>query len=879
MGRKQTFLDILVHRLAKLPGEAKIAVALDPQGILDVPDPLLDAGNRDWHVFIYEKNDLALRHYMASLPEGDKRLLIVAVGQKPTGSNGFVVDLSYIPDLIDDATDIIDCSPSGLLSSLVKEPLPPVLFEEPLLSLWSHDIDGLITNYSKYRKFSGKDTVLNRFDAMALALITSSRTLSLEDLANLPSEPVHRLEFYIRVIAESDLNDTGLAVLRNIVLGPDPDQYIQAWCRVERPSLLRFLYFGLTVMRYAVPNGLEELERLGILEFDLRQLGAMPVKVISRIKRDLELQKAIVTETEVYAGLSQDIDKLTKAFKLGSFEDGLKAFAEEQYPAVAYSVGKSILRWLLSSEEGRTALAQWPERDVLSKDIYPKTQFTLNARRLRSLVDRLCWLGTIVSQAPDPSGTLLGLMNVYRQKNIHLSELLFAEATETIRLLKDGEITGIVRSHLDALYQRIETVISKYDAALAGRIGSDFTEYCRFHRLNTQILRNLIQAGSPRKERVWIVILDGMRLDTWDRFIWPRLKEFFDIDGEEQLYLATLPSYTDTSRVSCLAGKLPPFWKDYQNNYTSDHNILLSRHLDLGREESKKKLKILGRAEEKTEQGELDFETAQYRCMIFNISDDWIHHEPGNLVRVNEIIKEKFEKMVLSELIYVDPKDIVVITSDHGFIELKKEYVHKVTGTRAGQNIDDENIKYRYIENERYDTGIAITYDKKKYWTLAIGFTWFERSKQSGKRPRYSHGGISMAEMVIPAVRLRKMAEKKVEVVLTIEPLSEYSPGDIVILPIFVRNQGTIDTKVNLTCRQAGRLLAEENLVLPGGTSFKWDVSITADPKANQVNISAQYTLTGKDKKTEKRQVLIPIKELGSKVEIDTSALDVFDNI
>ena len=84
---------------------------------------------------------------------------------------------------------------------------------------------------------------------------------------------------------------------------------------------------------------------------------------------------------------------------------------------------------------------------------------------------------------------------------------------------------------------------------------------------------------------------------------------------------------------------------------------------------------------------------------------------------------------------------------------------------------------------------------------------------------------------------------------------------------------------VSLNCRLAGRLIAEEDLILPGGTSHKWQVSVVADQKANQVTVSAEYTLPGKKKKTEKRQVAIPIKETGAKIEIDTSALDDFEDM
>jgi hypothetical protein len=135
-----------------------------------------------------------------------------------------------------------------------------------------------------------------------------------------------------------------------------------------------------------------------------------------------------------------------------------------------------------------------------------------------------------------------------------------------------------------------------------------------------------------------------------------------------------------------------------------------------------------------------------------------------------------------------------------------------------------------------------------------------------------------MAEMVIPAVRLKKRIEKKVEILLSVKSPPPCSPGDKIHLPIQVRNQGTIDTTVLLSCRLAGRLVAEDSVVLPAGAGYDWSVSVSADPKANQVSINAQYTLPGKERKSEKRLITIPIKELGARVEIDTSALDVFED-
>jgi len=77
----------------------------------------------------------------------------------------------------------------------------------------------------------------------------------------------------------------------------------------------------------------------------------------------------------------------------------------------------------------------------------------------------------------------------------------------------------------------------------------------------------------------------------------------------------------------------------------------------------------------------------------------------------------------------------------------------------------------------------------------------------------------------------------------------------------------------------SGRLTAQESIDLAAGAPYNWTVSLKVDQKVNQATITAQYTAPGKGKKTEKRHVIIPIKDVGTKVGIDTSALDVFDKM
>lgn len=879
MKKKQSFLDVLDHHLAVMPEATRLAIALDPRRMIEMASPHQDREGRIWQVFYYDRNDLDLRACLPVIHQKDNRLLIVAQGRKATPSSPWMVDLSYIPDLVEEATGIIDCSPAGAVAGLINETLPDSLFEEPLLSLWSHQIDDFIQNMKKFRKIAGEGKVMNRFDAMAVALTTSNSDLSVDSLANLPTTPIDRIVAYLHLAAETEITEGEMVVLQEIIRGSNPDKAIQAWTSVDKADLLKFTYLGLATDRFALPKGTEALRHLGLLAFNPDPMGETPDLVWKSLRPDRQFLQAMTIAVEDASSLLHDVEKLVQTFSFGSFEDGLNFFAGESAPAIAVCLGRRLIEWMIPLKEGRQALANWTGRDALERDSFPKTSFMLKARRYRELIHRLCWLEGTLSQIPDPADNLASLMKAYRDAGIHLLEIKEAEIMDLLRLLKEKSISSILKPHLTNLRERIQRSLDAYDHALAGKISADFPAYQSFSGLNTQILRNLIQAGQPRKERVWIIILDGMRLDTWDTLIWPRLREYFELDGVEQLYLATLPSITDIARLSFLAGKIPAHWKNYHNQFTADHNILLSRCLGLGKDESKKKLKIIARVEEKTEQTELDFDEAQYRCLIFNISDNWIHNEQGSLVQVNGIVREKFEGTVLPELIdKVEAGDIVVVTSDHGFIELKKDRAVPIKDLKLAGGIN-ENIKYRYLTNGIHDKGIPISYGKEHQWCLAVGSSWFERPKLTGKTPRYSHGGISLAEMVVPAVRLKKRPAIRLELLLHIEVPPACTAGDTIKLPVRLENRGSTKITVVLSCWVSGRLAAQESIDLFAGAPYTWMVPLKADPKANQVAITAQYTAPGKGKKTEKRHVTIPVKEIGTKIEIDTSALDVFADI
>lgn len=435
MAKKKAFIDILGDQLGQLPEAVRTVMALDPRCVLTLPSQFLDASDRSWNVFQYFQNDIDLRATWESIKGNNERFLVIATGNLSDTVSPFHIDLSYVPDLVEEADKIIDCSPQGLLSELFEDPLPPNVFEEPLLSIWAQDLGGFLANLKKYQKISGKKAVLNRYDAMWVCLCSSSASLKLESIADLSQEPMSRLFFYLRAVAENKLTDEELSILKDFILGLSPEETIQVWCNLERYELLRFLYLGLAVIRYAVPKGVGELQRLGLLEFDTDQLGDSFGELLDSLRKDLQFVRLITSETEKSRSVAVDTEKLVGRFRFGSHIDALEAFEDEPCPAIIYCFGKALIKLLLASTEGRKALGSWHSEEKLHRDSYPRTPFTHKARRLRNLIRDLSFLEYTLNKAPPPPNNLLDLINTYSSSNLHLLELTIAQAYEIVRLL------------------------------------------------------------------------------------------------------------------------------------------------------------------------------------------------------------------------------------------------------------------------------------------------------------------------------------------------------------------------------------------------------------------------------------------------------------
>ena len=172
--------------------------------------------------------------------------------------------------------------------------------------------------------------------------------------------------------------------------------------------------------------------------------------------------------------------------------------------------------------------------------------------------------------------------------------------------------------------------------------------------------------------------------------------------------------------------------------------------------------------------GYADRDAKELNVLIFPISDE-CHDFRGDLAAFNnkiraDVLGDKAQGIrgILDDLLRrIRPEDTVLLTSDHGFTELLTSEAVSIPvaeAERTGRN-PQEDIHYRFTKGFRPPTSGDVVQSAgiTDIHFMAVGSHWFRREGVTNT-PRYDHGGISLAEVVIPAIRLRRVTEKEARV-------------------------------------------------------------------------------------------------------------------
>ena len=316
----------------------------------------------------------------------------------------------------------------------------------------------------------------------------------------------------------------------------------------------------------------------------------------------------------------------------------------------------------------------------------------------------------------------------------HLLELDLSHAHHDLQLAADGDdelqekgqiyLFGSLdeqRPTIGSLKERVLARLAKLDEALATFVRSAPEQFALGPKSARNLLRSKIdvtqiQAGTLQG-RVWVLVFDGMRFDTWDTVIKPVLAEFFEM--QDAPYFCVLPSYTAFARTALLAGRLPSEWKGFKGNFSDSEPQLFAINMGLNVQEFKSKLRFVTEADTTKARAKLNFadkESTLLNVLIYPISDDACHHFGGDLASFNNKIrvdllgsKSGGVRGILDDLLKrIEPQDTVVLSSDHGFVELLPGdgvQVSKAEAENAGVTLE-ATVYWRYVRRLRSSANV-----------------------------------------------------------------------------------------------------------------------------------------------------------------------------
>ncbi|MDI7259428.1 MAG: PglZ domain-containing protein [Thermodesulfobacteriota bacterium] len=729
------------------------------------------------------------------------------------------------------------------------------------------------------RKLLGPSSPLNRNHILSILLAIRKPTISLQDLlvANLSfSQKVTR---FLSVLYGNEMDEKDEKICREIfaqeVISGREERF--EWFSTSADELAVFLVLYDLFLRQNVPNPSHQIRGLGVIGFDPDILESNASEIVSQLRLNKKAWNGIITLAEKTFP-EGTIGRVVQSLTVQDAAAFVHVAVKESSPLIIYGLLLRVLEEIFGKKE--FSIFYTFEEDIFSK--HPillseaETKYSGDAKALLLLFRNILFLRKTLSVKIPDHKKLATLVDWYVKNKMYRMQLVLTRSMGYIRSIGDQDLRVIVDKYLsEEMGGEIQSVLENLDLQLFALIDHNLDEFLSHPRLSTYILSDYALTKGikfSQKRRLWFLVFDGMRLDTWNEVVKPSLDRRFQV-VQEETYLCVLPSVTDIARISLLAGKPPSKWEGYDRTFTSDHNILASRCLGLSKEDGRKTLRIIVASETDYGQRKLDLDVKPYNILIYNLSDDWIHTFRGDIEQLNETIRGMLERVIIPDIEgRIGEEDMVIVTSDHGFIELSRENEIEV------KSKDQYQVTFRYLKDMSHPEGLIVRFAQPPQYCVAKGRKWFGREK--GKFSRYSHGGISLDEMVVPAALLKKITKPRIEIVLDkIPDLIEGLEDTEFQLELLIRNSGNKETGYFLSAELDTGW--EESL--RGSLTSLEEKSLILGPILSRRSRRLNLTLSYKDAqgKEVKRTYAVPIQvlEKKEKVEIDLSALDKLDKV
>lgn len=312
-------------------------------------------------------------------------------------------------------------------------------------------------------------------------------------------------------------------------------------------------------------------------------------------------------------------------------------------------------------------------------------------------------------------------------------------------------------------------------------------------------------------QKAVILVFDGLRTDAWDEFVRPVLEERYEL-LDSRPGSAILPTETELSRKAISAGKLPADFPPGSKRESELLKAWLKENLGWA-----PNFEIVRDSDTEASGMVVRYVSPQLEYIVFNFTDENLHHNQNDLALIyRSVVGQIVQQDVRSVLRDLPDDALIFVTSDHGFTPMPGQIIPVPSGVVA----DDHDVKYRSArtlqklaapEAEKsvdFDVrvmGIPRTSPSVK--DAPFNYVLFPRSGYIFKRPkgphdpdRYSHGGLSMAECLVPmAVFGPRQAAGRLLNIEALRQVGSASEGEMLELEIVLQSNHSFTADLPFT--------------------------------------------------------------------------------
>jgi len=922
-----TPVDVFQKWLSGRSDHARVAVAIDGDRLLADAGVLgkeivTDRLGRNWRLVVFRGDDLAFRLAFRKA-RLEKNVLIVLARSTDAQSK---IDVSYVTDILaaNEGGPPLDLSVPAVFRQICPKINFPVAeirrFKDALLGR----LDVVPRAAEKIVERWGRPDDWGRGQVAALVLLTQHADWTLSDIWPDEIDPATALVHGLRVLLSVPPESPDLPIIRqmlNDAVYPQVREHC-LWFDLPVEDVAAYVLMRAFAQDFKLQNPMVQLAGLNIfpLEMPLDKLEAMSGKVVAAMRASATVWRLVEKRAEEFITptRSQKLAALIPADVTGRT---IRALASPTM-LFLYLRQRLLAFFTKSSESNLGWTAELASNPVLKADFADQIgrhrQCLAAARLLQNIYEIEGRLATTVPTFAHADG----LLDWYVSSGHYGIELEASRALHNLNATEDEDISKAGQQYLlglgdelapspGSLGFRVRQRLDRLDADLAMFVQSDPSRLANDSRSIVGFLKGgldgvltpILSGDSDR--RVWVLIFDGMRYDTWERVVQPLLGEHFSISGGPRF--CALPSYTLYARTSLLAGAPPSSWTADKAATSRDEAALFAKNIGLGKHEVKDKLRFVTDADTTKARAVLGFTDKSAKpvnILIYPISDE-CHDYKGDLASFNSKIRQDILgdpttgiRGVLDDLLQrVKPGDFIFATSDHGFIELPPDTALVVNQAEvtSHQAKFTETVFYRYAKRFKpyaMSPAVAVEAGTELHY-LCVGRQWLKR-EGVGTPIRYSHGGLSLSEVVIPAYRLERVTTKFAAVEVSGLPVviavDEDQDFDLVIN---VRNKGNMDTNYDLVIRTNldDQLLKQSATLAPAASqplkcrihgSYKVKPTGEMDPAGTIAAIELRLRHTdqaGQWRDAADGTINVPVKVHAKKTKLETDALAGFDEV